>query len=62
MTTNEMKALAKLHKELEVEVLEEKDMKALGMGALLSVTRGSHQPPKLIVLRYSGGAKSAAPQ
>src|SRR6267378_1911148 len=46
---------------LEVEVLERKDMEKLGMGALLAVTSASHQPPKLIVLRYSGGAKSAKP-
>src|SRR5258706_9418003 len=46
---------------LEVEVLERKDMEKLGMGALLAVTGASHQPPKLIVLRYSGGAKSAKP-
>jgi leucyl aminopeptidase len=31
------------------------------MGALLAVTRGSHQPPKLIVLRYTGGAKTKKP-
>ena len=34
-----------------VEVLERKDMEKLGMGALLAVARGSHQPPKLIVLQ-----------
>ena len=33
----------------------------LGMGALLSVTAGSRQPPKLIVLRYAGAAKSKKP-
>jgi leucyl aminopeptidase len=44
-----------------VQVLERRDLERLGMGAFLSVTRGSHQPPKLIVLRYSGGAKSTAP-
>jgi leucyl aminopeptidase len=38
-------------------VLEKKDMEKLGMGALLSVARASHQPPKLIVLKYSGAAK-----
>jgi leucyl aminopeptidase len=37
-----------------VEVLERKDMEKLGMGALLSVARASHEPPKLIVLSYSG--------
>jgi leucyl aminopeptidase len=39
---------------LQVEVLERKDMEKLGMGALLAVARGAHQPPKLIVLRYAG--------
>jgi leucyl aminopeptidase len=46
---------------LEVEVLERKDLEKLGMGAFLAVTRASHEPPKLIVLRYSGAAKSKAP-
>jgi leucyl aminopeptidase len=46
---------------LGVEVLERRDMERLGMGALLSVTQGSRQPPKLIVLRYAGGARSARP-
>ena len=46
---------------LGVEVLERKDMEKLGMGSLLSVAQGSRQPPKLIVLTYSGGAKKARP-
>jgi leucyl aminopeptidase len=46
---------------MRVEVLERRDMERLGMGALLSVTRGSRLPPKLIVLRYAGGKKSQAP-
>jgi leucyl aminopeptidase len=46
---------------LQVEVLERKDMEKLGMGALLAVARGAHQPPKLIVLKYSGGGKSKQP-
>src|SRR3954470_8371471 len=46
---------------LSLEVLERRDMEKLGMGALLAVSRASHQPPKLIVLRYSGGAKSRKP-
>jgi leucyl aminopeptidase len=37
-------------------------MKKLGMGALLSVSRGSRQPAKLIVLEYKGGKKDAKPQ
>ncbi|HLS57931.1 MAG TPA: leucyl aminopeptidase, partial [Zeimonas sp.] len=43
---------------LKVEVLDARQMQALKMGAMLSVARGSEQPPKLIVLRYQGaGAK-----
>ena len=56
----EAKKLARQFK-LGVEVLERRDMQKLGMGALLAVTSGSHQPPKLIVLRYSGAAKSRKP-
>ena len=52
----EAKKLAREFK-VEVEVLERKDMEKLGMGAFLSVARASHQPPKLIVLRYTGDAK-----
>ncbi len=43
---------------LEVEILEEADMEKLGMGALLSVSRGSREPAKLIVMRYKGSGKS----
>ena len=42
-------------------VLEEADIQQLGMGAFLSVTRGSHQPPKLIVLEYRGAGDGEAP-
>ena len=53
--------IAKQHKRVKVTVLETKDMEKLGMGALLSVARGSRQPPKLIILEYSGAAKSSKP-
>jgi len=43
-------------------VLERKDMEKLGMGALLAVTSASHEPPKLIVLRYDGAPKGKAPR
>jgi leucyl aminopeptidase len=52
----EAKKLARRFK-LDVEVLERRDMEKLGMGALLAVTRASHEPAKLIVLRYNGAAK-----
>ncbi|MBZ5536882.1 MAG: leucyl aminopeptidase [Acidobacteriia bacterium] len=38
--------------DLRIEILEREDMEKLGMGALLSVARGSEEPPKLIVLTY----------
>jgi leucyl aminopeptidase len=54
-------SLGKLHKSLKVTVLEEKDMHKLGMGSLLSVTRGSAEPAKLITLEYRGGDKKQKP-
>lgn len=47
--------------QLKVTILERKDMEKLGMGALLAVARGSHQPPKLIVLEYWGKGKKEKP-
>jgi len=49
------------HADLRVEVLEETQMRDLGMGALLSVARGSRQPAKLIVMEYRGGEEGAKP-
>ena len=37
---------------LAVDVLDQKRMEKLGMGSLLGVSRGSDEPPKLIVLKY----------
>jgi leucyl aminopeptidase len=48
-------ALAAADSAISVKILETADMEALGMGALLSVARGSRQPPKLIVLEYGAG-------
>ena len=56
----EAKKLARQYK-LGVEVLERADMQKLGMGALLAVASASHNPPKLIVLRYNGAAKGRKP-
>ncbi len=44
-----------------VSALETEDMEKLGMGALLSVARGSRQPPKLIILEYRGADEGEAP-
>lgn len=44
-----------------VEILEEADMQKLGMGSLLSVAKGSRQPPKFIVMQYLGATKEQLP-
>ncbi len=43
---------------LECEILEGDDMHKLGMNSLLSVSKGSIEPPKLITLSYKGNGKS----
>ena len=46
---------------MAVEVFEREDMDKLGMQTLLSVARGSHEPPKFIVLKYAGGQEGVKP-
>jgi len=46
---------------LQVKILEEEDLETLDMGALLSVSRGSRQPAKLILMEYRGGPEDAKP-
>ena len=58
---SQAKALGKAHKSIETTVLEEKDMRKLGMGSFLSVTRGSEQPAKLITIEYHGTDKRQKP-
>ena len=58
---NQAKKLAKSHA-IKTKILSEKDMHELGMGSLLSVSRGSKEPAKLIVMQYQGAKnKNAAP-
>ncbi|HCQ46623.1 MAG TPA: leucyl aminopeptidase [Achromobacter sp.] len=59
------KRLAREFKSLKVEVLDRKQVEALGMGSFLSVARGSAEALRFIVLRHAGakavkkGAKNA---
>jgi leucyl aminopeptidase len=46
---------------LDCDILEETDLEALGMHALLSVARGSRQSPKLIAAHYRGGKPDEKP-
>lgn len=56
----EAKSIAK-DESLALKILEQKDMEQLGMGALLGVARGSHEPPKFIVIEYNGTRKPNEP-
>lgn len=54
-------ALDKAYSDISTEVLDEPQMEELGMGSLLSVSRGSRQPAKLIVMEYRGGKAADKP-
>lgn len=45
---------------LRVKILEEKEMRRLGMGGVLGVARGSDEKPKFIILEYRHGSKEPA--
>ena len=55
------KALAARHRKVSFKALDEARMKRLGMGSLLSVARGSREPPRLVILEYRGAPRSQAP-
>ena len=57
----EAKKLASLG--VEVEILDEKQMKTLGMNMLLGVAQGSRKPARLVVMQWKGNprAKNKAP-
>lgn len=55
------KTLCSLHEKLTCKILTELQMEKQGMNALLAVSRGSDQPPRLIILEYNGGKKGAEP-
>ncbi|MDE2048053.1 MAG: leucyl aminopeptidase [Betaproteobacteria bacterium] len=48
-------------KSIKTQVLDRKQIEALGMGSFLSVTHGSAEPPRFIVLRYQGAAAKDKP-
>jgi leucyl aminopeptidase len=53
--------LAKAYASVRAQVLEERDLKRMKMGSFLSVTAGTDEPAKLVVLRHDGGRKNEAP-
>jgi leucyl aminopeptidase len=46
---------------LDVEILDEERMGALGMDAILGVAQGSVRPPRLVVMRWNGGDEGVPP-
>ncbi len=53
--------LAQEFPDIKATVLERKDMEALQMGSLLSVTAGSEEPPRFIVLEYRKNPRKQKP-
>jgi leucyl aminopeptidase len=45
----------------EIIVLDEDDMRELGMGALPGVSQGSAKPARLLAIKWMGGAKAGKP-
>jgi leucyl aminopeptidase len=46
---------------VDVEILDVKAMKKLGMGALLGVAQGSTQPGRTVIMRWNGGKRGDQP-
>jgi len=53
--------LAKQHPKLKTSIIHQDAMKKMGMGALLAVAQGSHEPPQLIEIHYQGASHDSAP-
>jgi len=58
---DQAQSLKKTNRKLKVNVLEEAQMKKLGMGALLSVSHGSVEPAKLVTMEFNGGNDNERP-
>jgi leucyl aminopeptidase len=41
---------------VEIEILDEKKMHKLGMGAIIAVGKGSEQQPRLVIMRWKNGS------
>jgi len=55
------KGLAITYNKLETEVLDESQIEALKMGAFLSVTKGTREEARLIIMEYKGADESEKP-
>jgi len=53
--------IAREFPDIKVTVLERKEIEELNMGSFLSVTNGSDEPPRFIILEYRGSPKKQKP-
>jgi len=53
--------LSKKYAKLSVKIIDEKELEKMGAGAFVSVSKGSDQPGKLIIMQYKGGKTGDAP-
>jgi leucyl aminopeptidase len=58
---NAAKGLARDYRSIRVKVLNEDECRRLKMGSFLSVTAGTEEPAKLIVLEYDNTSRGGAP-
>lgn len=57
---SQARKLGRKHRQLKVEVLDEKQIEKLGMGAFYAVSKGSKESGKLITMHYNGSDKKTA--
>lgn len=57
----EARKLARKYAEINVKIFNENQIEKFGMGSFLSVSAGSEQPARLVVLEYNGGKKNERP-
>ncbi len=53
--------LAHQYAKLDVKIHNREHMQEMGMGALLAVAQGSHEPPQLVELHYHGAGNDSPP-
>jgi len=58
---NQAIQMAEKFAHLNTTIIDEAEMAELGMGALLSVSSGSRQPAKLIIMNYQGKKRAGKP-
>ena len=58
---SEARKMARGQDKLSTRILDEKKMRELGMGSLLSVSAGSDEPARLIIMEYKGGKAKERP-